>query len=77
MTEKVIILRYWNAPAVTAFMDVDGVGAKMDVDEYLDALVSQVTNLSFTFTKASLLAKLQEAHNNIASEMKQTTKYVV
>lgn len=75
--ERVIICRKWNEADIKAYVTNKEIGSEMAVDEYLEALVQQVTNLSFTFTKATLLAKLKEGHNNIATEMKQVTKYIV
>lgn len=75
--EKVIVSRQWANPEITIEMSTDGISIKMDMDEYLESLVSQVTNLSITFTKATLLAKLKEGHSNIVKEMKKSTTYAV
>lgn len=77
MKDKIIVVRRWKEPEVRAFMSVDEVGAEMELTAYLENLVSQINNLPLILTKASLLAKLQEANELIVNEMKQTTKYVV
>lgn len=76
MKEKIIVIRKWTEPEVRTYMDAGGVGIEMEIDKYLSALVTQITYLPMTFTKATLLAKLQEAHTNVAAEMRQTTKHV-
>lgn len=75
--EKLIICRKWKEPEIQVYVTNQEIGSRMDIDEYLESLVTQVTNLSFTFTKATLLAKLKEGHANIANEMKTTTKYII
>ena len=75
--EKVIISRQWKNPEIKVWMSSTDVGGEMGMDEYLESLVEQVSNLSFTFTKTTLLAKLKEGHANIVNEIKHTTKYVV
>jgi hypothetical protein len=77
MKEKIVVVRKWSEPEVTAFISESSVGASMSVENYLESLVSQITNLPFTVTKAALLAKLIEAHSSVLVEMKNTTKYVV
>ena len=75
--EKIIVSRQWANPEITVKMSVAEVAIEMDVDKYLESLVSQITNLSITFTKATLLAKLKEGHSNIVKEMKKSTTYAV
>ena len=76
MKEKIVVIRKWKEPTVRTYLNADAVGIEMDMDDYLVNLVEQVTNIPVIFTKTSLLAKLQEAHEKIVIEMKQTTKYV-
>lgn len=76
MNERVVVVRKWAQPHVTAFVDVAEIGAKMDIDEYLECLVAELPNISLVFTKASLLEKLKESHRVVAAEMRQTTKYI-
>ncbi len=75
--EKIIICKKWQEPEIQVYVTNQEIGTRMHIDDYLESLVEQITNLSFTFTKATLLAKLRAGHANIANEMKQTTKYVV
>lgn len=66
----------WKDPTIRAFITLDGVGAEISVSEYLDSIVEQITYLPVTFTKASLLAKLNEASGNVITEMKKTTRHL-
>jgi hypothetical protein len=75
--EKLIVSRQWKSPSITVKMSAAEIGSEMNMDEYLESLVTQVTNLPFTFTKATLLVKMKEGHTNIVNEMKHSTKYVV
>jgi hypothetical protein len=74
MKEKIIVIRKWKEPSVRTFMDAESVGIEMSVDDYLINMVDQITNLPFTFSKAALLVKMQEAHKNIVTDMKNTTR---
>lgn len=74
MKEKIIVIRKWKEPSVRAFMDANEVGIEMSMDDYLINLVEQITNLPFTFSKTTLLAKMHEAHKNIVTDMKSATR---
>ena len=77
MNERVIISRKWANPHIVAFVDVAEIGAKMDIEEYLESLVLELTNIPLVFTKTALLEKLREAHKAVSAEMRNTTKYIV
>jgi hypothetical protein len=75
--EKLIVSRKWTNPAITVKMSTEEIAIEMEADAYLEAIVNQITNLSITFTKATLLAKLKDAHANVVVEMKKSTVQVV
>lgn len=77
MKERVITLRKWNDPQITAFVTREEIGSKMEIDEYLESLVAQLTNIPLVFTKATLLEKLTTAHKAVANEMKVATKFII
>ena len=77
MKERVITLRKWNDPQITTFVTREEIGSKMEIDEYLESLVAQLTNIPLVFTKATLLEKLTTAHKAVANEMKVATKFIM
>jgi hypothetical protein len=75
--EKLIVSRKWTNPAITVKMSTEEIAIEMEADAYLEAIVNQITNLSITFTKSTLLAKLKDAHANVVVEMKKSTVQAV
>ncbi len=77
MKEKLVVIRKWKEPEVRVYVTDKEIGIDMDSDVYLANLVEQVSNVTFTMTKAQLLSKLTEAHNNIVISMKRATIHAV
>lgn len=75
--ERVVISRRWKNPSVTVYVNTDEIGARMDIDEYIDSLADQISNISLILTKEQLARKLKDAHVLVAEEMKTSTKYIV
>ena len=75
--ECVVISRRWKNPEIIAFVNSEELGAKMDVDSYIDSLVEQVSNISLVMTKEQLVRKLKDAHVLVAEEMKSATKHII
>lgn len=77
MTEKLVVIRKWKEPEVRVYVNSDEIGIEIESMAYLTNLVDQISNVTFTMTKAQLLTKLMEAHNNIVASMKQTTVQII
>jgi len=75
--EKLVVIRKWKEPEVRVYVTDQEIGIEMDSLSYLTNLVEQVSNVTFTMTKAQLLNKLTESHNNIVASMKQATIHAV
>jgi hypothetical protein len=74
--ERVIISRKWKNPEITVYVDSEAIGARMDVEMYIDTLVDQLSNVSLIVTKEQLARKLKDAHIFVVEEMKSSTKYL-
>lgn len=75
--EKVVVSRKWKNPEITVFVSSEEIGAKMDIETYLDTLAQQVASIPLTITKEQLARKLKDAHVLVAEEMKSSTQYIV
>jgi hypothetical protein len=75
--EKVVVSRKWKNPEITVFVSSEEIGAKMDIEAYLDTLVQQVASIPLTMTKEQLARKLKDAHVLVVEEMKSSTQYIV
>lgn len=76
---KVCIRRKWgNHPIeVLAFLDDTEVGVKVQLTDFLDALVEEMGNPSMVMTKAALKDKLRKALPAVEEEFKKATLEVV
>lgn len=77
MRTKLVTSRKWKNPEIEAFVSPEEVGARIDVEAFLDALVEEVGNPTTLLTKAGLRARLAAAKDTIVKELKDATKYVV
>lgn len=73
---KIVVSRKYHGTQIEAFL-TDELGARMDLDDFLDALVEEVGNPTMVFTKASLKAKLKFSSIAVIDEMKKATVHVV
>lgn len=76
MKSVTIVSRQWNNPKIEAFMTSTGVGASMDVQDVLVALVEQIGNPTMMMTKKQLLTKMQVAWEVVEKEIKEATRHV-
>lgn len=74
--DAVIISRQWNNPTIRAFMSKKDVGAEMELDEFLKAVLEIVGSPTFTMTKTQLANKIFAAKEQVLVEMKQATVHV-
>lgn len=75
--ERVVVSRKWKSPEINVYVNSEELGAKMDIDSYIDSLVDQVSNISLVMTKEQLARKLKDAHVLVAEEMKSSTQYIL
>lgn len=79
MSERTIVQvsRKWGDTPIEAFISEEGVGARVTLASYLNALVEEVGNPSMVMTKAGLLTRLTSASEVVLAEMKSATRAVV
>lgn len=76
MRTKIITSRKWHSPAIEAFVTNDEIGAQLDVQDFLAAVVEELGNPTFVVTKASLLARLSTASDAVLKELREATAHV-
>lgn len=76
MKTAAVVSRKWDNPTIEAFATVIGVGASMDMQDVLKALVKEIGNPTMMFTQAQLLARLQAAWLVVEAEIKEGTRHV-
>ena len=75
-----VVKRMWHQPEIHAFITPKEVGAHMDTNDFVRALVEEMygeKNRFLNLTKAEALAKLLEAKEKVLQEMKLVTSHVV
>lgn len=74
--EKIVVSRKWNNPEVTAFMENNEVGAKISLDDFINAVVEEVGNPTSLVTKQALKNRLIIASSEVIKEMKKQTVHL-
>lgn len=77
MKNKVIVSRNWKRPEIEAFVSKEEVGAKMDIEQFIESLVEEIGSPKAILTKDQLKKQLTDASRQIIHEMKSMTVYVV
>lgn len=76
MKTKLITSRKWKNPGIEAFVSDEEIGARIDITDFIDALVEEVGNPATLMTKAGLKAKLEAASLSVLKELRSTTRFV-
>ena len=74
--EKIVVSRKWNNPNVTAFMENNEVGAKISLDDFINAVVEEIGNPTSLVTKQALRNRLIIASSEVVKEMKKQTVHL-
>jgi hypothetical protein len=69
--------RKWSNPQIESFVSSEEVGASIEIDAFLDALVESIGNPTLLVTKAKLREKLGAATQEVLKELRDSTKFVV
>lgn len=71
------ISRKWNNPRI--FIDVDntGIDIKMDLDEFVSAILEEIGSPALTITRTQLKNKIKLAVEEVCLEMKKQTTPVM
>ena len=72
----VIKSRKWNSPNIIAWVNNEGIGMGMSLDDFLVALSEEIGNPTFVLTKAQMLQKMRAVTPLIESEMHETSIHV-
>lgn len=77
MRTKIVVSRKWSKPQIEAFVSQEEVGASIDLDEFIAAVVEEIGNPTTLVTKAGLKSKLEIAAEAVLSELRHSTKFVL
>lgn len=77
MKTRLVISRQWDNPQIRAFVSQTEVGAEIELDDYIDAIVEQIGNPTLMVTKAGLKEKIRIASEAVLAELRKSTAHVV
>lgn len=77
MKTKIVTSRKWEAPDIETFVSEDEVGAKMTLNDFLDALVAEIGDVTKIKNSEQLKSKINVAAADVLHEMRKQTVYVV
>lgn len=75
-----VVKRKWHQPEIHAFITKQEVGAQMEINDFVRALVDEMygeKNRYLNLTKAEALSKALAAKETVLHEMKLVTSHVV
>lgn len=75
--KRVIVTRRWDSPSIEVFVHAEAVGASMDLDAFTNAVLDIIGSPALILTRAQLRGKITNAMADVATEMKDKTRYVV
>jgi hypothetical protein len=73
---KVVVSRQWNHPQITAFLDAKEVGAEIDLNDFLTAMLEIIGKPTYIMTREQLKTKVFAAKQTILEELKKATVHV-
>lgn len=73
---KVIVSRHWHNPQINAFVTVQDVGAEMDLDDFLLAVLDILGKPTYIMTREQLKTKVMAAKEEVVTELKKATVHV-
>lgn len=68
-----VISRYWNHPQITVKVSDERIKVEMPLDEFLKALVTEVSHPSLILTRSSLEKELLGKLNTVLEKAKEAT----
>ena len=69
----VTISRLWHQPNIIVWVNNEGIGMGMKLDDYLVALSEEIGNPLLLLTKAQMLQKMRDMTPIVEAEMKNAT----
>lgn len=77
MKTRLVTSRKWKNPEIESFVSADDVGAAIDIEAFLDALVEEIGNPTLLVSKTKLRERLGAATSAVLKELRDSTRYVV
>ena len=72
---RVVISRHWNNPAINVEVTDAEIRVMMSMQEFLDAVCTEIGNPATVFTEGQLRKRVRAASESVLSKMKEATNY--
>ena len=76
-TIVVVLGRKWHNPEITITVSDKEIGISMALDDYIQAMLTELGSPTMIMTAAQLASKIRTARNAVENGMKQTSIQVV
>ena len=78
MKSKYVISRHWHEPEIKASIDHEQVSLEIGMEDYIQALVTEMQKHPFwVFRRKTLTKLLQEAHKTCAEKVKEASIHII
>lgn len=72
---RIVISRHWNNPAIKIDVTDESITVMMSMQEFLDALCTEIGNPASMLTEGQLRKRVRQASDAVLSKMKEATNY--
>lgn len=72
---RVVISRHWDHPAINVNVTDTDIKVMMSMQEFLDALCTEVGNPALLLTEGMLRKRIRAASETVLGKMKEATNY--
>ena len=74
--QVVHISRYWNNPEIKVAVYLKGIAIEVSLEDFCKAVVAEVPNPAWTFTREKLQAKVILALETVIGKVKEASNHV-
>jgi hypothetical protein len=75
--QVVTISRQWDNPSILTTIDQNEISLKISLEDFITALKHEIGTVAYTFTRASLNEKIDNAVNLVLESIKEESSKVV
>lgn len=77
MKQFITILRKWNHPQIHIWISDEEIGLKMSIEDFKEALKKEIGSVTWVFRKESFEKMLDNAINQIISDIKKESAKIM
>lgn len=77
MPSVVTISRMWNNPHIKTTISTDSIELEISLDDYLEALITEIGSITFTINNTKFKDKIKEASNRVINGVKLESAKVI